>query len=135
MGAMMLKISFCLSAVVLVAGLGGNAVAADKKAGSVDATYQSDRAICLSGKSNQSEATCLQEAAAARDAARRHQLDEGNVSYEANALRRCATLPPDDKRDCESRIQGEGVVSGSVRDGGLLRETKTITIGPIAPAK
>ncbi len=131
----MLKISFCLSAIVLAAGLGGNAVAADTKTGSIDARYQSERAICLSGKSNQSEATCLKEAAAARDEARRHQLDDGNAAYDANALRRCATLPPDDKRDCERRIHGDGVVSGSVRDGGLIRETKTITIEPAVPAK
>jgi hypothetical protein len=132
---MMLKISFCLSAVVLVVGLNGNAGAADAKGGSIEATYQSDRTICLTGQSNQSEATCLKEAGAARDAALHQQLDEGNASFEANALRRCAALPPDDKRDCESRIDGEGLVSGSVRDGGLLRETKTITIEPVAPPK
>jgi hypothetical protein len=133
---MMLKISLCLSVVVLVAGLGGNAVAADRKAGNIEATYQSDRTICLTGQSNQSEATCLKEAGAARDAALHQQLDPGNASFEANALRRCDVLPPDDKRDCESRIRGEGSSLGSVRDGfSLLRETKTITIGPLAPAK
>ncbi|MDY7573021.1 hypothetical protein RGU77_01740 [Actimicrobium sp. CCI2.3] len=131
----MLKISFYLSAVALVAGLGGNAVAADTKTTTIDAAYQSDRTLCLTGQSNQSEATCLKEAAAARDAARGHQLDDGNAAYDANALRRCATLPPDDKRDCERRIHGDGVVSGSVRDGGLIRETTTITIEPAAPAK
>ena len=129
----MYKISFCLTAMVLAAGLGATAYAADAHSASADARYQSDRAVCLSGKSNQTEATCLKEAGAARDEARRHQLDDGKASYEGNAMRRCATLPPDDKRDCESRIRGEGAVSGSVRDGGLIRETTTIVPGD--PAK
>ncbi|MFT5532254.1 MAG: hypothetical protein ACI802_000474 [Candidatus Paceibacteria bacterium] len=132
----MSTISLYLSAVVLAAGVGGNAVAAEAvttPATRIEARYQSDRAICLSGKSNQSEATCLKEAGAARDEARHNGLDDGKASYDANALRRCATLPPDDKRDCESRIQGEGSVSGSVRDGGLIRETTTVV--PANPIK
>ncbi|MEB0136417.1 hypothetical protein QN362_13840 [Actimicrobium sp. CCC2.4] len=116
----------CLTAVVLAASLSGTASAAESSATSAGDRYQAERAVCLSGQSNQSEATCLKEAGAARDEALRHQLGDGNASYDANAMRRCAALPPADKRDCESRIRGEGSVSGSVRDGGLIRETTTI---------
>jgi hypothetical protein len=129
----MTRMHICLTAVVLAATLGGNANAAEPSATSAEERYQSDRVICLTGQSNQSEATCLKEAGAAREEAIRHQLGDGNAPYDANAMRRCATLPPADKRDCESRIRGEGSVSGSVRDGGLIRETTTIV--PADPAK
>lgn len=130
----MFKSSFYLTAIVLSAGMVGHAyAAADAPSAAVEARYQSDRMVCMSGQSNQSEATCLKEAGAARDAARRHQLVDVQPSYQANALRRCAALPPEDKRDCESRMRGEGSISGSVRDGGVIRETTTIV--PADPSR
>ncbi|GAA4015247.1 hypothetical protein [Actimicrobium antarcticum] len=123
-----------IAAIALAASFAGAAHAADTVAATnVEARYQRERAVCLSGKSNQSQAICLQEAGAARDDARRHQLGDGKVSYEQNAMVRCNALNADDKRDCESRIRGEGALSGSVRDGGLIRETTTIV--PADPAK
>ena len=44
----------------------------------------------------------------------------------ANALRRCAGLLEYYRVDCEARVHGWGQVSGSVRDGGVLKQTVTI---------
>lgn len=43
----------------------------------------------------------------------------------ANALQRCASLPPFYKVDCENRVNGQGEVSGSVIGGGLVKESVT----------
>ncbi|KAF1020232.1 MAG: hypothetical protein GAK30_02656 [Paracidovorax wautersii] len=73
------------------------------------------------------------EAGAAAAEARRGNLKDQGQDYRANALQRCAPLPADLRGDCESRVRGEGQVSGSVQGGGILRETVTTTIVP-APA-
>ena len=94
-------------------------------ADSIDAQYRSERAVCMSGQSNQDRATCLKEASAARAEARRHRLDTSSAPLAQNATARCMALPADDRGDCERRMRGEGSVSGSVKDGGLLRELTT----------
>ena len=43
----------------------------------------------------------------------------------ANALQRCANLPPFYKSDCEARVKGEGQVSGTVVGGGMVKESVT----------
>lgn len=43
----------------------------------------------------------------------------------ANALQRCAMLPPFYKSDCEARVKGQGEVSGSVIGGGMVKESLT----------
>lgn len=96
-------------------------------------TYQQERTNCTSGGSHQDRATCLREAAAARGEARRGNLTD-STSYEENALARCNTLPPSDRQDCAKRVQGQGVVSGSVEGGGLYRETTTTVIGTPQPS-
>ncbi|MBH1963153.1 MAG: hypothetical protein I8H77_02395 [Comamonadaceae bacterium] len=42
-----------------------------------------------------------------------------------NGLQRCANLPAFYKVDCESRVNGQGAVSGSVVGGGLIKESVT----------
>lgn len=93
---------------------------------SIDARYRSERAVCMSGQSNQDRATCLKEASAARAEAKRNRLDTGSASLEQNARARCVALPADDRTDCERRMRGEGTVSGSERNGGVLREITTV---------
>jgi hypothetical protein len=89
-----------------------------------DAKYQRDRTLCLTGLTHQDRAACLREAAAARDEARRGALadEEGPTQYLENALRRCRSLPAEDRADCEARVRGEGTVRGSVEGGGIYRE-------------
>jgi len=88
--------------------------------------YDKERAVCMSGRSNQDRATCLKEANAARDASKRGQLiDADAASYKRNALDRCKALAGDDARDCMTRMNGGGTASGSVEAGGLYRESVT----------
>jgi hypothetical protein len=91
--------------------------------------YQTERGACLGGQSQQDQATCLREAAAARDAARQGQLDSGGVDYQRNALARCQPLPPEQRADCVDRMQGRGTAEGSVKEGGIYREKVTREIG------
>ena len=114
--------------LVLGVALGStSALAADKAAGAAaQARYQQERAVCISGQSNQDRATCLQEAGAAFAQARREGLDDGQAAlYQQNALQRCDGLPGDDRQACEARMQGQGTTSGSVAAGGIYRELVT----------
>ena len=114
--------------------LSASAMAATSAASSeIEARYAQDRAKCLSGMSNQDRATCLKEAGAARAAARQGQLDDAGASKQRNAKMRCDALTGDDAKDCRSRMDGNGTVSGSVEAGGVLRETVTTQITPVVP--
>jgi hypothetical protein len=94
--------------------------------------YDQERAKCMNGSSNQDKATCLKEAGAARDEARKGQLDDGAAKYDKNARGRCDALSGDEAKDCRARMKGAGTVSGSAQSGGILREsvTRTTTVGP-----
>ncbi|SMP54920.1 hypothetical protein [Noviherbaspirillum suwonense] len=121
--------------VALVAGgmllATGSAMAAegDRQAGA-STTIAQERQNCMDGKTNQDRETCLREAGAAKQESQRGNLrDTGD--YSSNASKRCATLPADQKADCERRSMGEGSVSGSVGSGGVVRELVT----PVPAAK
>ena len=88
--------------------------------------YQKERAHCLSGQSHQDQATCLREASAALQEARRNRLDSGAGSnLQANATARCNAQPATDRDACVQRIMGAGSARGSVEGGGLIREAVT----------
>lgn len=126
-----------LASIALVAvGMAayGSVSAAERdKQDDIEARYQRERAVCESGQSPQDRATCLQEAAAARDAARRDQLTSADSSYEKNALARCDALPPHDRDLCQRRVRGEGVTKGSVSEGGIYREYREVILPPVTP--
>ena len=90
------------------------------------ARYQQERAACLDGTSHQDRATCLKEAGAALQEARRGGLTT-SAQLEANALARCQALPEAYRADCRDRVldQSHTTVSGSVEGGGILKETTT----------
>lgn len=99
----------------------GLALAADAAAPKdAKARYEQERAACLKGNTPQDRATCLREAGAALQEARRGST-EASSSYDANALRRCETLPGPDRKDCIARMK-QGSTSGSVAAGGIVRE-------------
>lgn len=94
------------------------------------ARYKQDMALCNSGKSNQTVATCKIEAERALAEARRGGLTGAAPSeYQQNALRRCGVFQGDDRTDCEARIRDPSDVQGSAQSGGILR--KNITIVPV----
>jgi len=90
------------------------------------ARYRQDMALCSSGQSNQSPQTCRLEARNALAEARRGGLDDAPDSYTGNTLRRCAAHEALDRAACEARMRGEGTVTGTVRGGGILRESVTV---------
>lgn len=100
--------------------------------GSPEEVYRQYRADCLAGRTHQDRATCLREAGAALQEARRGRLDNGAdaSTWQRNALQRCERQPAEDRADCERLARGEGKVSGSVEGGGVIKEIVTRTIGP-----
>ena len=122
-----------LSAVTLAATatvlFAGAAAAAGATLSQAQQRYQQERAVCLSGQSNQDRATCLKEAAAALHEARRGGLDTVVRDLGQNRMIRCNALPAQDREDCARRMQGEGVTTGSAQDGGVLHELSR----PVAP--
>lgn len=118
-----LVLAACAAGVLLAAG---TAAAAGGKLSDAEARYQQDRAACNSGQSYQDRATCLREAGAALQAAKRGGTDDGQAAYEQNRLIRCDRLAAGEREDCLRRMRGEGTVSGSVEGGGIYRELRTI---------
>lgn len=91
--------------------------------------YEQERAVCMKGQSNQNRATCMREAGAAYQQARRHGLDDGAAPYARNAVQRCQALAGDDRAACEARMQGHGTISGTAESGGIYRELVVTTPG------
>jgi hypothetical protein len=113
-------------------GVAGGAAALMLAAGAASAAkvsesqvrYQQERAVCMSGTSNQDRATCLKEAAAALQEAKREGLaTSGDSRQKQNSLNRCNALPAQDREDCVMRIE-QGKSSGSAQQGGILRESE-----------
>jgi hypothetical protein len=109
-----------LTILLLVVVFSANAEAANP-ASDANARYAHERAICLSGNSSQDRTTCLKEAAAALKEAKAGKLNDRGQDYAANALQRCNGLPGEQQELCHRRMT-EGSVSGSVQEGGVLRE-------------
>ena len=108
----------------------GCAVAA--KQSEAQALYQQERAACMNGSSNQDRATCLKEAGAAYQEARRGGLaTSGDNELGRNSTDRCRMLPRQERKECAMRMQGQGVTSGSAQQGGILREVTT----PVEPRR
>lgn len=120
------RLALCAVAVSLCAT---QALAADRAASSeAQATYKRDRAACMSG--TQDRATCLQEAGAALQEAKRGGLSNEQAQFDRNRLLRCDNQPPQDRGECVRRMN-EGTTRGSVQGGGIYRELVT----PVTPSK
>ncbi len=113
-----------LAAGVMLAA--GTAAAADGASAQAQLRYKQDRAACHDGRSRQDRATCLREAGAALQAAKRGGTSESQDTYERNRLLRCDRLTAGERDDCLRRMHGEGTVSGSVEGGGTFTELRTI---------
>lgn len=116
----------------VAAGVATTAGAADPAS---SASMEAQRAACQRAAHEDRQA-CLREIGAARQEAQRGRLaDGGNDSvYQRNALRRCDRLPAADQADCRARIT-QGATSGSVKEGGVLREYREVVpAGPSSAA-
>ena len=111
-----------LGCATLMLVAGGTAAAATHTS-EAQLRYQQERAVCMSGQSNQDRATCLKEAGAAFAESKRDNLgrSDGNA-LQHNRQLRCEALKGGDREDCMRRMNGEGVTSGSAQQGGILRE-------------
>ena len=87
--------------------------------------YQQERADCTSGRSHQDRATCLKEASAAYQEARRGALANApGADLADNATRRCEAQPVADRAACVERITGAGNTEGSIEGGGVIRRSE-----------
>ncbi len=101
------------------------ALAAERsKSSEAQAAYTRDRAECMK-KDAGDRATCLREAGAAREEAKRGGLSNEQAQFDRNRLARCDSQPAADRDECVRRMN-EGAVSGSVKDGAVVRELRTV---------
>ena len=122
-----------LSACAGLASIATAQAADTPTAASIESQYQLDVQRCNSGQTNQDKATCLKEAGAARDAAKRNQLDNNqSANYTTNSTERCTKLAQPEREDCLLQMRSPSEVKGSVDSGGILRET-VIQVPPGTP--
>jgi hypothetical protein len=106
------------------------AFAADGSTAGIDhsGSYQHEVQSCLSGHTQQDQATCLREARNAHADKTRGRLEDGN-NLQANAMSRCDVFQTaEDKAACMARVSGMGEMEGSVASGGILRESETVVL-------
>lgn len=98
----------------------------------IDATgdYRHEVQSCMSGRTQQDQATCLEEARNAQADKKRELLDNAGAAYEANAAARCDVLMGEEQAACQARVMGYGNASGSVAGGGVLRQVETVVLPP-----
>ncbi len=120
-----------LAALLLIGAAASHAAQDDAKL-----RYERDRQACLSGNTQQARDVCLREAGAALESSRASQLrSAGPAAQTNNATERCDVFTKaDEHAACLARVQGPGSASGSVMQGGVLRESTTTTI-TVIPAK
>jgi hypothetical protein len=91
-------------------------------------SYQHEVQSCLSGHTQQDQATCLREARNAHAEKERGRLQVGG-DFRANAMERCDVFQTsEDKAACQARVLGMGPMDGSVASGGVLREAETVVL-------
>jgi hypothetical protein len=90
--------------------------------------YRQEVQACMSGRTQEDQATCLREARNAQAEKKRGALDNAGGQFQANAAARCNVLTGEDKAACQARMMGFGSTSGSVAGGGLLREVETVVM-------
>jgi hypothetical protein len=125
-------ISFGVTALFAVTAAAAQVVTGTPGTTGIDASgsYQHEVQSCLSGRTQEDQATCLREARNAQAARRRGDLEVSGAQYQANAMQRCNVLAGEDKAACQARMMGYGEASGSVAGGGVLREVETVVVPP-----
>ena len=116
----------CTTALALLGSLAPAGAAGPPKLSAAETTYQQERGRCLRNESGQDRATCLKEAGAAYQEARRDGLRKApGTDLARNATQRCQAQPSADRDACVQRVLGVGSTHGSVTGGGLIRQTET----------
>lgn len=123
------RVPFLALAAIFALFSGVSVQAADGTQSNANAAFQRQHTACMNGTSNEDRATCLREANAALQAGKKGQLTDPQAQMEKNRLSRCNVLPEKDRSDCIQRMQPGGIVEGSARSGGILRESITTEVG------
>lgn len=115
--------------VAAVAGFGSSyAVAQTSSTNDAQQRYQAEAERCRSGQTSQDQQTCLREAGAALEEARRNRLTTGSPSFDQNQRMRCDSLSGAQREDCMQLMSDpNATVRGSIDGGGVIRQT-TITV-------
>lgn len=116
-----------LAAVTVLVCATGALAASPSASADAQTRFRQDMAVCNSGQSNQDRTTCRTEAKNALAAARRGALSDAPNQYQLNALQRCSVHKDEDRRACEARMMVPNGAAGSAADGGILRESVTVT--------
>lgn len=86
---------------------------------------KSEMAACKTRPTAQARQTCMTEVRKAQAAKRAGRLENYGDQFAANALKRCEIFKnADDLAACRARVE-QGKLSGSVAEGGILREAET----------
>ena len=91
-------------------------------------SYQQEVNACMTGKTQQDQATCLREARNAQADKKRGVLDNSGAQFDSNAASRCEVMAGEEKAACQVRVLGYGSTTGSVASGGVLREVETVVL-------
>jgi hypothetical protein len=120
-------VSFGVTALFAVTAAAAQVVSGNT---GIDASgiYQHEVQSCLSGRTQEDQATCLREARNAQAERQRGDLRVPGAQYQANAMQRCNALAGEDRAACQARMMGYGETSGSVAGGGVLREVETVVV-------
>jgi hypothetical protein len=119
----------------LISVAAAHAAMPDAPADSGRARFEKERADCLAGRTHQDRATCLREATNAYDEARKRPTAPADeATLQRNALQRCTQVKPEDQADCRRLAMGQGMRSGSVEGGGVVKEIVTVVPGKPATA-
>ena len=127
-------VSFGVTALLAVTAATAQVATGAPGTTGIDASgrYQQEVQACMSGRTQQDQATCLKEARNAQADKKRGLLDNAGGNLEANAKARCAVLTGEEQAACQARMMGYGSTSGSVAAGGVLREVETVVLPPDA---
>ncbi|MES2940505.1 MAG: hypothetical protein V4864_22695 [Pseudomonadota bacterium] len=124
-------LSYSICALLAVGAATAQVAGAAGTAGvtGIDASgsYQQEVAACMTGKTQQDQATCLKEARNAQADKKRGVLDTAG-SPQANATARCEVLAGEDKAACQARMLGYGSTEGTIAGGGVIREVETVVL-------
>ena len=111
---------------MLLAAATAQAAGPSRDSSDAQARYQKEVAVCDSGQSQQDMQTCRAEARNALAEAQRGKLDTAPQQLDQNAVKRCQEFIGDDRTACEARVRNPSHIEGSVKAGGVLRESVEI---------
>ena len=116
-----------LALTVATAQIASAQIASGSTGIDVTGNARSEMAACESGATQQAKDTCMTEVRNANAEKRAGKLENG-ADFNANAMKRCEVFTSSSEQaDCRERLLRESKAQGSVANGGVLRESETVT--------